>query len=86
MTRHYLSDETIAEFWPEVTTPAGREDLRRQFDALMAQMRKVWHRSFPRHHELFATISADKAQALPQRIAELEAALAGLPDHWRQYQ
>ena len=52
----------------------------------MSQLRLVWHRSFPRHHELFAQVSADKAQELPVRIAALQTALDGLPDHWRQWQ
>ena len=86
MPDHYLSDEMISEFWPEITTPEAREDLRTQFKALMTQLGKVWHRSFPRHHELFAQITADRAKSLPHRIAELETALAGLPEHWWQWQ
>lgn len=83
---HALTDAEIAEFWPEMDTPEGREEIRKQFFALMAQLRVVWHRSFPRHHELFAQITSEKASELPERIANLKAALAGLPEHWRQWQ
>lgn len=79
---HPLSDDQIEEYWPG-ENPA---EIRKQFDALMSQLRLVWHRSFPRHHELFAQVSADKAQELPVRIAALQTALDGLPDHWRQWQ
>jgi hypothetical protein len=79
---HPLGDDQIEEYWPG-ENPA---EIRKQFDALMSQLRLVWHRSFPRHHELFAQVSADKAQELPVRIAALQTALDGLPDHWRQWQ
>lgn len=81
-TPHPLSDAQIAEFWPG----ADPAEIRPQFDALMAQMRLVWHRSFPRPHELFATVATEKARELPERVATLSAALAGLPEHWRQWQ
>jgi arabinogalactan endo-1,4-beta-galactosidase len=31
---HPLTDEVIAEFWPDMANPEGREDIRRQYDAL----------------------------------------------------
>lgn len=86
MPDHYLSDEMISEFWPEAKTAEDRDELRKQFHALMAQLRRVWFRRLPRHHELFAQITAEKAKELPIRVAELEDALAGLPNHWHQYQ
>ncbi|TIY02988.1 MAG: hypothetical protein E5V22_16420, partial [Mesorhizobium sp.] len=86
MTKHPLTDAAIAEYWPDMDTPEGRVEIRRQFAALMDQLGLVWHRSFPKHHELFATIAAEKARGLPERVAMLSAALAGLPEHWRQWQ
>lgn len=82
MTQHPLSDETIAEYWPD----ADAAEIRTQFDALMKQLRLVWHRSFPRHHELFSQIAAERAAELPERIAALKEAIAGLPEHWHQWQ
>ena len=79
---HPLSDEQIAEFWPG----ADAHEIRQQFDALMGQLRKVWHRSFPRYHELFARITAERAASLPERIDALKIAIAGLPEHWHQWQ
>lgn len=35
---HPLSDAAIAEFWPDVITEQSREELRNDFDALMAKM------------------------------------------------
>lgn len=79
---HPLSDVCIERLWPG----ADPIETRVQFDALMKQLKMVWHRSFPHHRELFAQVTADKAQELPQRIAALETALAGLPAHWQQWQ
>jgi hypothetical protein len=33
--QHPLTDRVIERFWPDVTTTAGKDDLRRQFDALV---------------------------------------------------
>lgn len=77
-----LTDAQIDEYWPG----ADHNEIRKQFAALMAQIGKVWHRSFPRHHELFAEIAAEKARELPERLAVLRAALEGLPDQWQQWQ
>lgn len=82
MVAHPLTDEAIAEFWPG----DDPQMIRKQFDALMQQLQLVWHRSFPRHHELFATIAREKASEVPERVSNLTAALAGLPEHWRQWQ
>lgn len=35
--KHPLTDEAIAEFFPADDTPEGRAELRRQFDAMMAE-------------------------------------------------
>jgi hypothetical protein len=74
-----LTDAQIDEYWPG----ADHADIRRQFAALMAQLGKVWHRSFPRHHELFAEITAEKARELPERLSVLRSALEGLPESWQ---
>ena len=79
---HPLSDEQIAYFWPG----QDPDEIRRQFAALMKQLGEAWHRSFPRHHGLFAEITADRAAELPERIAALKEAIAGLPEHWHQWQ
>ncbi|AZO67644.1 hypothetical protein [Mesorhizobium sp. M6A.T.Cr.TU.016.01.1.1] len=82
MTRHPLTDEQIAEFWPD----ADPSDIRRQFDALMAHLTISKARPFPRFPEHMAEIVAEKARTLPDRVNGLKAALAGIPEHWRQYQ
>lgn len=33
---HRLTDEMITFFWPDIDTPDGRDQIRRQFDSLMA--------------------------------------------------
>ncbi|MER8394026.1 hypothetical protein NKH10_19240 [Mesorhizobium sp. M1340] len=83
---HPLSDETIAEYWPDMDTPEGRVDIRRQFNALMEQVRLTATRGFPRWPEVMAPVVAEKARTLPDRLNGLKAALAGLPEHWRQWQ
>lgn len=79
---HPLSDEQIAEFWPD----ADPADIRRQFDALMAQIAHSSWKPFPKYHEHMAGIVVEKARTLPDRVNGLKAALAGLPEHWRNYQ
>ncbi|RWQ35792.1 MAG: hypothetical protein EOS20_17110, partial [Mesorhizobium sp.] len=82
MTRHPLTDEQIAEFWPD----ADPSDIRRQFDSLMAHLTISKARPFPRFPEHMAEVVAEKARTLPDRVNGLKAALAGIPEHWRQYQ
>lgn len=80
---HPLTDEQIAEFWPD-SDPA---EIRRQFDALMKQIAtKAPHADFPRHHETMARVVAEKAKSLPQRMDNLRTAMDGLPPHWKQWQ
>ncbi|MER9706088.1 hypothetical protein NKJ10_17835 [Mesorhizobium sp. M0204] len=67
-------------------TPEGRVDIRRQFNALMEQVRVTARRGFPRWPEVMAPVVAEKARTLPDRLNGLKAALAGLPEHWRQWQ
>ncbi|RWF33743.1 hypothetical protein [Mesorhizobium sp.] len=79
---HPLSDEQIAEFWPD----ADPADIRRQFDALMAHLARNPRKGFPRYAEHMAEIVAEKARTLPDRINGLKAALAGLPEQWKNWQ
>lgn len=80
---HPLTDAQISEFWPG-SDPA---EIRRQFDALMKQVTlKAPNAPFPRFPETMANVVAGKSKSLPQRIADLQAALDGLPDHWKQWQ
>lgn len=80
---HPLSDSLIAEHWPDADTPGGRSEIRRQFDALMRQVRTSSSKPFPRHPEVMAPIVIEKARPLSERpdtvamlvarIEELEA-------------
>lgn len=83
---HPITNAHIAELWPEMDTPEGRADVRRQFDALMAQIRNSSWKPFPRFPEAMAAVVVEKARTLPDRLNGVKAALAGLPEHWRQWQ
>ncbi|MER9680791.1 hypothetical protein NKJ23_15865 [Mesorhizobium sp. M0184] len=83
---HPLTDETIAAYWPDVDTDEGRNEIRRQFDALMEQVRLTKRQPFPIHPEVMAPVIGEKARTLPDRLNGLKAALAGLPEHWLQWQ
>lgn len=83
---HPLTDAFIDERWPILATPEGREIIRRQFDALMEQINNSPWKPFPRFPDAMAEVVVEKARTLPDRINGLKAALAGLPEHWRQWQ
>jgi hypothetical protein len=79
---HPLTDAWIADNYPE----AEPETIRRQFDALMKQIELSSWKPFPRFPEVMARVVTEKARTLPDRVNGLLAALAGLPEHWRQWQ
>jgi hypothetical protein len=79
---HPLTDAWIADNYPE----AEPETIRRQFDALMKQIELSSWKPFPRFPEVMARVVVEKARTLPDRVNGLLAALAGLPEHWRQWQ
>lgn len=83
---HPLTDNFIAEHYPDSNTTEGRDELRRQFDALMNQIRTSSWKPFPRFPDTMARIVVEKARALPDRINGLKASLYALPPHWRQWQ
>ncbi|EPR19728.1 hypothetical protein L905_21725 [Agrobacterium sp. TS43] len=86
MTNHPVTDEFIAQRWPEIDTPEGREEIRREFDALMEQIRNAAWKPFPRFHDHMASIVVEKSRTLPDRLNNLKAALAGIPPHLLKYQ
>ncbi|MCZ7451060.1 hypothetical protein O8B93_26175 [Agrobacterium rhizogenes] len=83
---HPVTDEFIAQRWPEIDTPEGRGEIRRQFDALMEQIRNAAWKPFPRFHDHMASIVVEKSRTLPDRLNNLKAALAGIPPHLLKYQ
>lgn len=85
MNTHYLTDDMISEFWPDIDTDEGRADIRRQFDALMEQCRTT-KRDFPRWPDTMSRVVLEKARTLPDRINGLKAALDAIPAHLRKYQ
>lgn len=86
MTQHPMTDEFIAQRWPDNDTPDGREEIRLQFDALMDQINRSSVTLFPRWPDAMAAVVIEKTRTLPDRINGLKAALAGIPPHLLKYQ
>lgn len=84
--KHPLSDEDIKDFWPDCDTPESRTQIRAQFDALMDTIKQHPRQKLSRFPELMASVVADKALPISDRICQLEQALADIPAHLLKYQ
>lgn len=77
-----ISDEWIAERWPD-QDPA---EVRRRFDALMGKLGETPWRGIPHFPDTMAPVLAAEARLPGQRIADLAAALDGVPERLRAYE
>jgi hypothetical protein len=77
-----ISDAWIAERWPD-QDPA---EVRRRFDALMDKLGETPWRGVPRYADTMANVLASTARLPEQRVADIAAALAAVPEHLRNYE
>ena len=76
-----ISDAWIAERWPN-QDPA---EVRRRFDVLMDKLGETPWRGIPRFPEVMQPVLAWAAMLPAERIEVLTAALAEVPEHFRDY-
>jgi hypothetical protein len=76
-----ISDEWIAERWPD----QDADEVRRRFDALMDKLGETPWRGVPRFPEVMQPVLAWAAMLPAERIEVLTAALADVPEHFRDY-
>ncbi|MBB4837258.1 hypothetical protein HNP52_000309 [Sphingomonas kyeonggiensis] len=76
-----ISDAWIAERWPD-QDPA---EVRRRFEALIRKLGETPWRGMPRDPETMQPVLAWAALQPAARIELLTAALAAMPDHFRDY-
>jgi hypothetical protein len=77
-----ISDEWIAERWPDQDVG----EVRRRFDALMNKLGETPWRGFPAFAETMANVLASTARLPEERLADVAAALADVPEHLREYE
>lgn len=76
-----ISDEWIAERWPD----QDPSEVRRRFEALMDKLGETPWRGVPRYPEVMQPVLAWAAMLPSERIEVLTAALADVPQHFRDY-
>jgi hypothetical protein len=76
-----ISDDWIAERWPD----QDAAEVRRRFDALMDKIGETPWRGMPRFPETMQPVLAWAAMLPTERIEVLTAALAEVPEHFRDY-